>query len=82
MREQEQHDGLSPVLFPLDASDLRDHSVVETMPRTENWWTALHLLLHVTKTKEVAVDLRRTGGHFSTISILGEEVKVVERSSP
>ena len=37
-----------------------------------------HLLLNVTKTKEMVVDFRRTRNTLNTISIMGEEVEVVE----
>ena len=42
------------------------------------WCGNNHLLLNVTETKEMVVDFRRTRTKLNTISILGEEVEVVE----
>ncbi|XP_065820874.1 uncharacterized protein [Labrus bergylta] len=42
------------------------------------WSGKNHLVLNVTKTKEMVVDFRRDRPELSTISILGDEVQVVE----
>lgn len=43
------------------------------------WCGNDHLILIVAKTKEMVVDVRRTGTMLNTISILGEEIEVAEK---
>ena len=50
----------------------------ELVDRFVAWCGNNHLLLNVAKTKEMVVDFRRTRTKLNTISILGEEVEVVE----
>ena len=42
------------------------------------WCGNNHLLLSVTKTKEMVVDFRKIRTKLNTISLLGDEVEVVE----
>ena len=42
------------------------------------WRGNVHLFFNVTKSKEMVGDFRRTGTMLNTISILGEEIEVVE----
>ena len=48
----------------------------ELVNRFVAWCGNNHLLLNVTKTKEMVVDFRRTRTKLNRISILGEEVEV------
>lgn len=50
----------------------------ELVVRFVAWCGNNHLLLNVTKTMKMVVDLKRTRGNFNTFSILGEEVEVVD----
>ena len=42
------------------------------------WRRRKHLILNANKTKKKIVDFRRTGNKLDSVSVMGEEVEVVE----